>query len=338
MKRKSIQVTLYIILLAVGKTLRAQDPHFSQYFASPMTVNPALIGSGVSSWRASAVYRAQWWGGYAEPYTTTSVSLEKSVVANSESKSNLAFGLSMVSDASNAGLLKNNYFSFGGAYHVALDAAGDARLSGGIMATYANRLLDGSKFLFQDQFGSMGFQRTRMSADPVNILSNKYWDVHAGLGFRKELTPNWGYDLGAAIYHAAKPSEGVYNNYSYSIDTRTTLQAGIHASFRNNHSLNGRFIWEKQGQHSIYTLGGLYGVSVNDETVKSLDLGLWHRFGDATYPYAGFSGSNWRAGISYDFVVSKIKTVNNSVQSLELSMTWLFGRKKEEGRSAITPF
>jgi type IX secretion system PorP/SprF family membrane protein len=328
MKKISIiWIAIVCITLAGTGAIQAQDPHFSQYFASPMTLNPALTGAGVSDWRASAVYRAQWWGSYIEPYTTTAVSVEKTVLANAESKSSLAFGLSMLNDASNGGLLKNNFFSFAGAYHVALDGEGSAVLSGGIMATYANRLLDPGKFQFQEQYGSMGFQRSAPSGDPVNIMSNKYWDVHAGLQFSKN-TATFGYDLGAAVYHAGRPSEGAYNNHSYSLDPRISFQAGVHFIYTNNNQLNTRFITDIQGSNRIFTLGGQYGIGVNDETIRRFDIGLWHRFGDATCPYAGVAGKNWQAGVSYDFVISDIKTVNNSVQSLELSVVWQFGSKR----------
>jgi len=172
----------------------------------------------------------------------------------------------------------------------------------------------------------MGFQRSAPSGDPVNIMSNTYWDVHAGLQFSRN-TEAFGYDLGAAVYHAGRPSEGAYNNHSYSLDSRVSFQAGVHFNYAGNNQLHTRFITDIQGSNKIFTLGGLYGIGVNDETIRRLDIGIWHRFGDATYPYVGIAGKNWQAGVSYDFVISDIKTVNNSVQSLELSVVWQFGRK-----------
>jgi type IX secretion system PorP/SprF family membrane protein len=264
---------------------------------------------------------------YAMPYTTTAVSLEKNMTAGRDSKSNLGFGISMLSDASNGGLLKNNFFSFAGAYHVALDQEGKTMLSGGIMATYANRILDPNRFEFQDQYGSMGFQRSTPSADPVTVLTNNYWDANAGLHFSREFT-NWGYDAGAAVYHLSRPSEGAYNNFTYSIDRRYSLQGGAHVYFKNNNRLNARLITEIQGQNTIFTLGGVYGFDLGDDTFKGFDLGLWHRFGDSFYPYAGLSGNNWQAGISYDVVTAQVKTAYNAVQSIEFSFVWQFKSKK----------
>lgn len=327
MKKNRILAVYTFIMLSGFAKLHAQDPHFSQYFAAPMTLNPALTGAGVTDWRLAGVHRAQWWGSYVPPFTTTGVSIEKNISTGRDTKSNLGFGLSMVSDASNGGLLKNNFFSFAGAYHVAFDGEGKSVFSGGIMATYANRMLDAGKFLFQDQYGSMGFQRATPTADPVAVLSRNYWDVNAGLHYSNEFT-KWGYDAGVAIFHASRPSEGVYNNSSYSLDSRISVQAGAHFYLDNKDRFHARLLTEIQGQNTLYTIGGVYGIAFLDETIRSFDLGLWHRFGDATYPYVGVAGNNWQAGLSYDIISSQVRSSYNSVQSMELSFIWQFKGKK----------
>jgi type IX secretion system PorP/SprF family membrane protein len=54
---------LYIILSAFLKDLKlnAQDMHFTQFYASPLYLNPAFTGANVCS-RATLVYRNQWPG------------------------------------------------------------------------------------------------------------------------------------------------------------------------------------------------------------------------------------------------------------------------------------
>ena len=37
-----------------------QDPHFSQFFSSPLTLNPALTGKFDGVFRAAGNYRDQW--------------------------------------------------------------------------------------------------------------------------------------------------------------------------------------------------------------------------------------------------------------------------------------
>ena len=48
-----------LLILSVGYSF-AQDIHFSQYYASPLTLNPALTGLVNGAFRASFNYRNQW--------------------------------------------------------------------------------------------------------------------------------------------------------------------------------------------------------------------------------------------------------------------------------------
>ncbi|HOA38555.1 MAG TPA: type IX secretion system membrane protein PorP/SprF, partial [Flavihumibacter sp.] len=52
--------TATLILLTLGlftTALKAQDPHFSQFFASPLTLNPAYTGKFNGTVRVSGNYR-----------------------------------------------------------------------------------------------------------------------------------------------------------------------------------------------------------------------------------------------------------------------------------------
>ena len=51
-------------LLAIATTGLAQDQHFTQFFASPLTLNPALTGTFDGKYRVAFIYRDQ------EPYKT----------------------------------------------------------------------------------------------------------------------------------------------------------------------------------------------------------------------------------------------------------------------------
>lgn len=322
-------VSLLVVYSMYSSVLHAQDPHFSQYFASPMTLNPALIGKDIDDWRAMAIFRSQWWGGNsATPFYTTSASVEKKIYRGSSNKSSLSVGLSLLSDASNGGLLKNNYFTIGTAYNLPLDQNGNELLGLGLEVTYANRILDAAKFQFQSQFGSMGFQRSIPSGDPVSILTNRYIDVNAGVHYSKIFPESWGYQLGFAVFHAGTPREGVFSNSTYSIDRRISLQGGLLFYFSNKNEIQISSLSEIQGQNNIFTLGAVYKAKINDHKIQGLHLGVWNRFKDALYPYVGLESKNWLMGISYDIISSGIRSTYNSVQSMEFSLVWHFNSKK----------
>src|SRR5689334_9816947 len=55
--RKFICACLVLSVTMIG---RAQDPNFSQFFVSPLTLNPALTGKFDGSFRVAGNYRNQW--------------------------------------------------------------------------------------------------------------------------------------------------------------------------------------------------------------------------------------------------------------------------------------
>ncbi len=317
---------------------QAQDPNFSQYFASPMTLNPSFIGKDVNDWRAAINFRTQWWGTGFSPFTTTTISLEKRLALSKSSNDYLAVGLMLLSDQSNNGLLKNNYITGGVAYNKSLNGDGSEQFGAGLSFTYANRLLDQSKFQFQSQFGSMGFQREAPTNEVIIIGKNNYLDVNAGINYSKNNKTN-GYRIGAGYFHAAKPKLSALSNNEYNVDPRLSIQASGWVQLPSKHEVHLSTNSEFQSGFQIYTVGGLFKLKIEgDDTLESLNVGCFKRFGDAVYPYVGLEANNWVAAISYDIISSNLKSAYNSVQSLELSLVWQFaGKKAAANRSIVKP-
>ena len=63
------KIIIVFILILINSFLNAQDIHFSQYYASPMTVNPAYTGMFNGTYRVGANYRNQW-ASVSVPYKT----------------------------------------------------------------------------------------------------------------------------------------------------------------------------------------------------------------------------------------------------------------------------
>jgi hypothetical protein len=51
---------LVLTLLLLSAETSAQDPHFSQFFVSPLALNPAFAGKFDGSYRFSGNFKKQW--------------------------------------------------------------------------------------------------------------------------------------------------------------------------------------------------------------------------------------------------------------------------------------
>ena len=71
---RKLLLTLVVILAEV-LIIKAQDPNFSQFFASPLTLNPALTGKFDGAVRVAGNYRNQW-PTIENAYVTKTVSVD----------------------------------------------------------------------------------------------------------------------------------------------------------------------------------------------------------------------------------------------------------------------
>ena len=79
---RKIYAALFVLLFSINAF--AQDIHFSQYYASPLTLNPALTANINGVFRVAANYRNQWFNvptlNSVAPYQTYQVSFDAPIL------------------------------------------------------------------------------------------------------------------------------------------------------------------------------------------------------------------------------------------------------------------
>ena len=162
-------------------SVTAQDPNFSQFFASPLTLNPALTGKFNGDLRLAGNYRNQW-PTINNAFTTYTVSADLNILQDRISEiDQFGVGAMAFSDQSGNGILKNNYLGLSTAYHKGLDENGYNQIGAGFQATYVNKRLDITNLKFEDQLTSLGFTGVTSEVFSANQISLSYLDVNAGI-------------------------------------------------------------------------------------------------------------------------------------------------------------
>ncbi len=77
--KKSLFVFLCIAVFQLNSL--AQDPGFSQFYASPLTLNPALTGKFDGLYRVAGNYRDQW-PAVNKAFITSTASLDMGILRN----------------------------------------------------------------------------------------------------------------------------------------------------------------------------------------------------------------------------------------------------------------
>lgn len=304
----------------------AQDPFFSHFFKAPMTINPALLGNDMDKdFKVSLITRNKWWGENSKPFTTNALSVEKQVTTNTNYFNLMYIGVQMLNERSGDGVLTNSYF--GATLNDKIKITEKDFISSALSFSYANRLVDINAATFQSQFGSFGFMPTAVNYDPISLVSNKYFDMNAGLSLDHFVNNNLNYQFGFAMFHVNKPSQSGVNKDGYRLDMRTVVNGSLNYTFNNLSSLYIGTNVQKQGVDQIFTIGGNYMHQFSNQNNLKLTLGLWNRVNEALYPYIGLKYNDLNIGLSYDIPTKEIRSRVSSASSIEANLTWDFGKQ-----------
>lgn len=313
-----------VVCVALTSASHAQDPNFSQFFASPMTLNPALTGKFDGVFRFAANYRNQW-PSINNAYTTMTASLDMGILKN-HIPENDQFGVGIMgySDKAGNGALNSTYYAVSMAYHKGLDEDGYHQLGAGFQATYMNRALDLTKVTFADQltpFGFTGVTSESFSSDQVKL---HYLDLNAGVLYNGSTNGYNNFYLGASMYHINRPKE-TFREGNFLLNSRTTLQAGAKLPLGSYNAIHLAANHSMQAKAHNTMFGGAYAMTLNtdENNPTTVYAGTWYRFGDALIPYLGLEFGEWHFGASYDVNTSSLKPASNSRGGVEISLIYI---------------
>lgn len=312
------------LFLCVGTQLKAQDKHFSQFYASPLTLNPALTGNMHSDIRATLHHRVQW-SGIGSKFQTTAIgaeinftewSLVKKVKADK-----LGFGVYALSDQL-TDVVSSNALFISIAYHKALDHELRHHISGGIQTGFTQKKFDSENLLFSSQYDyeELQFNNQIVSGEPFNNANISYMDVYAGLYYTYKLNPVWMLKSGMAFYDLGTPKETVFRDIYANVktnvlNTRFVWHASADFHYHEQWTFTPRLLFMGQAKGQNINLGGEAAYKLKGKTNITFLGGLWTRFKDAFIVSAGARYDAYEFRISYDANISKLGNITEATNS-----------------------
>ena len=330
------QIVLFLLVFTLLKmTSVAQDPHFSQFFASPLTLNPALTGKFDGNLRVSGNYRDQW-PSISKAFITSTLSVDAPILTNRISPDDTwGIGVMAMSDRTANGILNSNYLSISTAYHKGLDEDGMQQLGFGFQGTYVSKRLDGLALTFQDGLQLDGTWATSPT-EPINkeVINVNFFDFNAGVLYNGSTNANNNFYIGASMYHINKPKETFTGGY-YTLNPRLTIHSGGYLPVDQDKTLHLTAIYSNQAGASEIVLGGALAFNANndEENPTNFYVGSWLRLNDAIIPYVGLEWNDFRLGMTYDINYSSLKAGSQSRGGVEISLIYI--RKPPSGKRGI---
>ncbi len=316
------RVIYFFLFLVFSANCFAQDPHFSQFFASPLTLNPALTGKFNGDIRITGNYRNQW-PTINRAFVTSTVSIDFPILRNVISP-NDTWGLGVMgySDQSANGALKVNYLSLSTAYHKGLDEDGFSQIGLGFQGTYSNMILNTTKLNFEDQLTPFGFTGTTQEMIGNSTLKNSYFDLNAGILYTKSTTDQNNFYAGLSLYHILRPKQSFTGAY-FLLNPRATLHAGGYFPLGETSTLHLSGLYSTQAAAHETVIGGAMQLQVSEgDKPTSVYFGSWLRVSDAIIPYIGLEFDDFRLGLTYDVNTSSLKAASESKGGIELSLNY----------------
>ena len=313
MKTNRIALLILLLLAGVVKSF-AQDVVYSQFYANPLYLNPALAGSKLNQ-RITLNYRNQWpdiKNGYVSYSVTWDQQFDK-----------LAGGLGVIINTDIAGAGIYNRFSGSAIYSYRLQASRYIVLNAALQAGYISYRLDWNKLLFGDQIDihTGNIEPTKEYLPAKLNVGNV--DFSAGIlgGYKESLY------FGVAVNHLGRPDMAFYDGTDNRLQLRWTVHSGIMIDFFQgmsgedvrNFSISPNVVYIQQGKFHQLNLG-MY------MTTYPIVGGLWlrHNFGnpDAIIALVGLQQKRCKIGYSFDYTISRLKSKTGGAH--EISFTWLF--------------
>ena len=269
-----LRILSFSIVLMSSITLStrsfAQDPQYTQIYASPLYLNPAFAGNldydcrklSASRFKTMVNYRAQYNGDYSSLYGT---------IDYREKSGRLGIGGMVIQDRIGAANLSNTQLALVGSYKVPI--INDWQVHLGLQGSFNFRNANFNNLTFPDQFSQSG--QTSTTNEPLlNAAEVMYVDFATGI-----LLFNDKMYVGGAAHHLNQPNQSLYGA-TERLPMKVAIHGGYKFTFKKSRgfsrsrgpekSITPTIHYKSQGNFQQLELGSFFNYD-------PIILGIWYR-------------------------------------------------------------
>jgi type IX secretion system PorP/SprF family membrane protein len=316
-------------MLGIEGAVTAQDPQFSQFYAAPLYLNPAMAGATGQA-RAGINYRNQWPAIDAN-FTTMSAYFDYFI----EDKNS---GVGLIITRDQEGLAGLRSLSVGLQYAYELQINDNLGFRPGVQIALFNRDINFEKLTFGDQFDpNTGQFLDQPTAETFRTnFSKTFFDVSFGGVFFTRTA--W---LGVSAWHLTEPNQSIIDEssplprkYSFHGGFKFYLKSGSTGSGiytrKAERSIAPAFQYRHQGKFDQMDVGLYF-------TFEPLVVGTWYRGvpfkniedfvnNESIVLLLGFTKLGAKdainIGYSFDYTISKLGSGSGGAHEFSLVYTW----------------
>ncbi len=338
-------------LMGMTQDAKAQDPRFSQFYAAPLQLNPAMTGVFEGRFRVNANYREQ----YAsilgnDPFRTigTAFDMRFKIVGDDY----MGVGVSAIHDEAGVGAFTTDRGYLNLSYMKQLSGGrytpNDQYLIFGGQFGAGQNSVDWDQYWFSAQFddGIIAPNTNLNNEEPgiggASETTNVYLDFNAGLMWYAIFGENTSIWAGAAMSHLNSPDVSFLGE-NETLYTRWVGHIGGEFPLNPSLSVLPAVAVMGQGPSLSTTVGANFRYTNHDWNEVAIRTGVWGHITNKVDGIEDSEGSkismdaatvamileinSWNVGVSYDVTTSNLKVSNNSRGALELSLIYVHPAK-----------
>jgi type IX secretion system PorP/SprF family membrane protein len=314
--------------------VKAQDAHFSQFYNSPLTLNPSLAGAFNGKIRLMTNYRDQW-RSISTPYKTFAFSCDMGLLKKETTSGFLGAGISFISDKAGDSELGLNQVNLSLAYHV--QVSGYNSLSAGIQGGFAQKSINYTNLSWDNQFDGNVYDPDLPSYETGFSDNLSYFDLGTGLQWtyaKGEMYSTANNQLlinaGVSFFHLNQPNISFYSTSKDDLPIKIVMHAALQFGLKNSKlSFCPSFVYMQQESLKNIIVGTFLRYKLIEESkytgfVKgaAISFGGHYRVGDAFIPSVQLELAHYAIGICYDVNTSNLKNASSGKGGIEISLRY----------------
>ena len=302
--------------------LQAQDIHWTQYYNSPLNINPSLTGLIDGDTRFTGNFRRQW-ASVPVPYTTFSGMFDTKLAKISNDKNLWAAGVLINYDKAGDGEMKLFEGSLNGSFTRVLSEKNFLTL--GLQLGFGQRSFNLQNLTFDNQWRGDVFDNTLAINENGLGNSRSLLKLGTGLNFNHATDKRNRFNIGVGILNFNQPNTSYYENTSVSLPIRYNVYAQLVKYLGTDWDLKINALGQLQQEYDEILAGIAlkHYVSHKRGNALALQLGLEYRFDDAFAPVIHLFYNEWIVGFSYDINISDFDIATQNRGGPELSVSYI---------------
>ncbi len=319
-------ITIVVVLCCISSIIMGQDIHLSQFWLSPVSINPATAGFFNGTARIGTYYRNQW-SAISKPYQTVGIFADMPLKKRYRQQDIFSMGVNIDYDQAGDSKYASAQGMLSFAYAHALNTRNNHFLMGGLTIGAVQRSWDYSRLKFDEQYAD-GMYNPDIPLSEV-FTQNSFWfmDCGAGLAWYYQPCMEHSMQAGVSVYHLNRAHISLYKDDNIRLPIKTLLYYtgtfGVHTSI----ALEPSIYYAIQAKYQELQIGMNVAYLFHFDSrwyINRFNIGIYYRWNDAVYISTGGEWRRIRLGISYDFNVSKLTQASHARGGVEINLSYIF--------------